>query len=481
LTALRLCVEMRRMTSDSLQEILRRIPAVDTLLLTPAAVRWIERTSHAFVVAEIQGLLQDFRISLRSGRLEPDRMTEPGYIESLLDSRIQSSLAPSLKPVINGTGVILHTNLGRAPMSADARKAVSVISSYYTNLEFDLDKGERSKRDLLIESAICHLLDCEAATAVNNNAAAVFLILNTLAAGKEVIVSRGELVEIGGSFRIPDIMARSGAILREVGTTNKTRIEDYREALRPETSMLLRIHPSNFRISGFTARPSLAELSALAHQSGIPLVEDVGSGLLVDLEPFGIKDEPIVRESLRKGADLVCFSCDKLLGGPQAGIIAGKRQWVDPARKNPLMRTFRVDKLIYSALEATLRSYSTGRHLADIPVLAMMSMPVRSLKERSRLFVRRLKKRVPAGTEIDLIPGMSLIGGGSCPDSELPTFLVAIRSSSLGAEALDARLRRHDPAVVLRIEDNRALLDLRTVFPAQEAVLSEALAKALAQ
>ncbi len=467
------------MTPESLQETLRRIPGVDILLLTSAAVRWLERTSHGFVVTEIQRMLQDIRAALRTGRMAADRLSDPGFLESELDARIQSSLRPALRPVINGTGVIVHTNLGRAPLSTAAQNALLAASSHYTNLEFDLEKGERSRRDLLLESVICEILGCEASTVVNNNAAAVFLILNTIAPGREVIVSRGELVEIGGSFRIPDIMARSGALLREVGSTNKTRIEDYQEAIRPETSMLLRVHPSNFRVRGFTARPSLAELADLARRSRLPLVEDIGSGCLVNLDPFGIKDEPLAQDSLRAGVNLICFSCDKILGGPQAGIIAGERPWIELLRKNPLMRTFRVEKLVYSALEATLTSFRTGRQFEEIPVLAMVSRPPDEIRDRARRFARRIRKKLPADASVELIRGHSLIGGGSCPDSVLETTLLAFHSSRCTPQVLDRRLRTSEPAVVLRIEDGRALLDLRTVFPAQEPALAECLVRAL--
>jgi L-seryl-tRNA(Ser) seleniumtransferase len=467
------------MNQDSMQQSLRRIPAVDQLLIRPLASRWVLQTSRAFVVSEIQQLLQEVRRSIRSGDAGSDAMADPGSLDMALDERLQLRLRPVLRTVINATGVILHTNLGRAPLSAAAQECLSAVSSHYTNLEYDLRSGERSRRDRLVEAALAELLGCEAALVVNNNAAAIFLILNTLAAGREVIVSRGELIEIGGAFRIPDIMTRSGAVLREVGTTNRTRIEDYEAAIRPETALLLRVHPSNYRIRGFTERPELAEMVKLARRCRLPLVEDIGSGCLLDLRPFGIQDEPVAQDSLRAGVDLVCFSGDKILGGPQSGVIAGARPWIESLGKNPLLRTFRVEKLIYGALEATLASYRTGRHLEEIPVLRMISLTPVDLKNRAQRFARQLRKRVPAEILIGLFKGKSVVGGGSCPDCDLPTTLVGIESGSHSPGDIESRLRSQDPPVIIRVEENRPLVDLRTVFPEQETALLAALTQSL--
>ncbi len=404
---------------------------------------------------------------------------DPDSLATQLECQLNLRLRRSLKPVINATGVVLHTNLGRAPLGAAAQESLSAVSAQYSNLEFDLETGERSHRDKLLESSLRDILGAEAATVVNNNAAAVFLILNTLGAGREVIVSRGELIEIGGSFRIPDIMARSGAVLREVGTTNKTRIQDYEAAIGPETALLLRIHPSNFRIRGFTHRPSLDELVRLARQHRLPLVEDVGSGCLVDLQPFGISEEPLPQESLRSGVDLVCFSADKLLGGPQAGIIAGFHKWVDAIRKNPLMRAFRVEKLIYGALEATLMSYRTGRAMAEIPVLRMLSMSRDEISTRAEALHEKLRSSLTGIHRISVIDGKSVVGGGSCPESQLPTRLIALESDEHSASQLERALRSQDPPIILRIEEDRALIDLRTVFPHQEESLFAGLRRAL--
>ena len=467
------------MRQSTHQALLRQIPAVDQVLLRPLIAAWVERTGRSLVVSEIQALLQEVRDGIRSGDETYDRAVGMDNLELVLDQRLRARLRPQLLPVINATGVILHTNLGRAPLSTGAQESLSAVSGHYANLEFDLATGERSYRDKLLEGLLGEILGSEAATVVNNNAAAVFLILNTLASGKEVVVSRGELIEIGGSFRIPDILARSGAVLREVGTTNKTRIQDYEAAIGRDTALFLRVHPSNYRIRGFTERPGLSELLDLAHRHEVPVLEDIGSGLLADLSRFGIREEPIAQKSITAGVDLVCFSGDKLLGGPQAGIIAGSRKWIEPIRKNPLMRTYRVEKLIYGALEGTLAAYRAGRALEEIPVLMMISISPEELQRRSRRFVRRLKPRLPASCRIELFKGHSVVGGGSCPGSELPTTLLALESARYRAHVIEARLRSQSPPVILRLEEDRALLDLRTVFPSQEDLLLSGIAHAL--
>jgi L-seryl-tRNA(Ser) seleniumtransferase len=293
------------------------------------------------------------------------------------------------------------------------------------------------------------------------------------------VVSRGELVEIGGTFRIPEIMARSGARLREVGTTNKTRLADYEAAIGPETALLLRVHPSNYRIRGFTERPSLRELADLARRCNLPLVEDLGSGCLVDLKPYGIADEPMAQDSIAAGVDLVCFSADKLLGGPQAGVIAGSSRRLEPIRKNPLMRTYRVDKLVYGALEATLISYRTGQALREIPVLRLLSMPLQELTLRGKRFLRKLRSILPPGASAMALAGHSVVGGGSCPDVSLPTLLLALASDRRSASEIEARLRHQHPAIITRLEDDRVLIDLRTVFPSQEKTLQKGIIEAM--
>jgi L-seryl-tRNA(Ser) seleniumtransferase len=460
------------------QDSFRKIPAVDQMLLRPAVMSWMERTSREFVVSEIQKLLQGIRDAIRSGHPESGLDLGPERLELALVKNLQNRLLPNLRTVINATGVILHTNLGRAPLSALAQNSLSAVSAHYTNLEYDIGTGRRSHRDRMLESLLQEILGCEAATVVNNNAAALFLILNTLASGREVVISRGELVEIGGSFRIPEILAQSGAALREVGTTNKTRVQDYQNAIGPDTALLLRVHPSNFRMRGFAERPELHELAGLARNSGIPLIEDIGSGCLVDLKRHGIADEPRVQESLSAGVDVVCFSGDKLLGGPQAGIIVGAARFIDPIRKNPLMRTYRVEKLIYGALEATLNSYRFGRAESEIPVLRMIAMTSQDLNRRARRLARRMKARLPEGARIHLLTGNSVVGGGSCPECQLPTILIAFESSRLSPNAIESRLRSQEPPIIVRMEEDKLLVDLRTVFPAQEAILMESLCKA---
>ena len=453
----------------------RQIPKVDQFIARPTIAGLIHSVGRELVVMETQRLLDEVRDDIRLDSTGAAEATNAGRLERILSERLQTRLVPGLRAVINATGVIIHTNLGRAPLSVAAQKNLSALSGKYANLEYDISEGRRSQREKTIQPLLEELLGCEAVTVVNNNAAAVFLILNTLARGREVIVSRGELVEIGGSFRIPDVMTGSGAILREVGTTNKTHLSDYENAVTPDTAIILRVHPSNFRIQGFTSRPELAELADLSRRRGIPLVEDIGSGCMIDLRPYGITDEPRVRESLDAGVELICFSGDKLLGGPQAGIIAGAEKLVAPIRKNPLMRAFRVDKLVYGALLSTLESYRFGRALEEIPVLRMISMSPEVLARRARNFARRLRTVLPGDVRVNVCEGNSVIGGGSCPECVLPTTLVALESDRARPTLIESRLRAGEPPVIIRIDDDRAIIDLRTVFPEQEPVLIEAL------
>ncbi|HUB83434.1 MAG TPA: L-seryl-tRNA(Sec) selenium transferase [Bryobacteraceae bacterium] len=432
-------------------EKLRALPAVHEVL-----DRLANRAGafpHALVVAEIRAAVDEIRAEILGGR------SDGIPAEERVASRLAALARPSLRRVINATGVVLHTNLGRAPLAAWQPL------TGYSNLEYDLAAGRRGKRDTHTADLFTRLLGT-AAIAVNNNAAAIFLSLNELASGGEVVVSRGELIEIGDGFRIPEIMARSGATLCEVGTTNRTHIDDYRAAINGRTRLLLRVHPSNFRMTGFTARVELRELAALGRERGLPVYEDLGSGCLVDLRPFGI-DEPLVRESLGAGADLVSFSGDKLLGGPQAGILAGKPEIVARLRRNPLFRALRLDKLIYQSLENTLRSLLCERWDA-VPALAMIRQPADEIRARAQ----KLIFAVP-GIRAEVVPGNSVIGGGATPEQSIPTWLIAISLDDLaGAEA---RLRAGDPPVIARIEDDRLRLDLRTVLPEEEAQLASAL------
>ncbi len=455
---------------------LRALPAVDELLRAAALRELAPEVSHDLLVAAARAVLARWRDAFRTRRLThpPDRAALAGEVAA----EVRQWLAPSLRPVINATGVILHTNLGRAPLSAQAAERVAALATGYSNLEYDLARGTRGRRDVHAEKLLTRLLGAEAALVVNNNAAAVLLVLNTLAAGGEVVVSRGELVEIGGSFRIPEVMARSGASLREVGTTNRTRVADYARALNRNTRLLLRVHPSNFKMLGFASRPELAELVALARTHRLPLYEDLGSGCLVELTSLGIRDEPTPQASLAAGAHLVSFSGDKLLGGPQAGILAGNKKLVERCRRNPLFRALRVDKMTYAALEATLASYLRGG-TGDIPALRLIRLTAAEIATRAEKLAERLRGEIGGHARVEVIAGRSVIGGGSTPGQSLPTRLVALRPARISPAELAARLRRHDPPVIARLARDRVLLDLRTVFETQEDTLLAALRQAL--
>jgi L-seryl-tRNA(Ser) seleniumtransferase len=436
------------------RNLLRELPAVHEVLdkLPPA----LRRFPHALVVSEIRRALEEARGEIRVGR------SDGPAIETRVERALEALERPSLRRVINATGVILHTNLGRAPLGE-----ITPLPGY-SNLEYDLEAGRRGKRDAHTASLLERLLGAPG-IAVNNNAAAIFLALHELAAGFEVVVSRGELIEIGDGFRIPEIMQRSGAILRETGTTNRTHIDDYRTAITERTRLLLRVHPSNFRIQGFTARPELPELVALGKEYGIPVYEDLGSGCVADLRGFGV-DEPLVAESMEAGVDLVSFSGDKLLGGPQAGILAGRADLIRRLRRNPMFRALRLDKLIYQALEGTLRKLLLEQWDA-IPALAMIRQNADQVRERAEELVRR------GGFYAEIVPGQSVIGGGATPEQSIPTWLIAIRSPDL--PELERRLRAAEPPVIARVEQERLVLDLRTVFAEEEDALAAVLRAAI--
>ena len=433
-------------------EKLRGLPAVHETVERLAASEAARGVPRPVLVEEVRRALEAARAEIRRGGEAVD-------VETAVARSLAALARPSLRPVINATGVVLHTNLGRAPLGPLA------IHPGYTNLEYDLAAGHRGRRDTHTGVLLERLLGAPA-IAVNNNAAAVYLALHELAAGYEVVVSRGELIEIGDGFRIPDIMQRSGAILRETGTTNRTLIDDYRAAITERTRLLLRVHPSNFRIAGFTARPSLEELVALGRERGIPVYEDLGSGCVTDLRPYGI-EEPLVGDSLRAGVDLVSFSGDKLPGGPQAGILAGRADLVARLRRNPMFRILRLDKLVIQALETALRNILLERW-QDVPALAMIRQSAQTIRGRAEKLVARLP-----GMDLRLVPGESVIGGGSTPEQRIPTWLLVVESGDAARNAL--RLRSHEPPVIARIEDDRLVLDLRTVFPAEEEELAAAL------
>ena len=447
---------------------LREIPSVDELLGQPRLLVLAEKAGRSIVTRAARAVLADVRAQLRTepASSHPLSVLE---IETQVVAQVEALLSPSLRRVINATGVILHTNLGRAPISADAAARIAETATGYSNLEYDIPSGERGRRDVHTAALLAEEVGAEAAIVVNNNAAAVFLVLHTLAKGAEVIVSRGELIEIGDGFRIPDIMAESGAVLREVGTTNRTRLRDYERAINERTRLLLRVHPSNFRITGFTERPSLDELVALGRRHQIPVFEDLGSGCLADLAASGIA-EPVARASCDAGVSVVCFSGDKLLGGPQAGIIAGQREIVERIRRNPLFRALRVDKLTIAALEVTLKSYLRGA-FDEIPALRMIRTSPDEIARRASDFAAQLRASLPEDVTLSVYEGFSVIGGGSTPDQQLPTHLISISSRRQSATQLEERLRRADRGipVIARIEDDRLVLDLRTVFPDEGA------------
>ena len=458
-------------SSEAGAALLRQIPAVDELLARAALRELAARLGRRPVVDATRRVLQSLRGRISSGDLSS---LSVDMLENEIVAATETSVEPSLGAVINSTGVILHTNLGRAPLAPVAARRAAEIASRYSNLEYDLERGERGRRDAHTDRLFRRLLGAEMTLVVNNNAAAMFLALNTIAEGGEVVVSRGELIEIGGSFRIPDISAKSGAVLREVGTTNRTRISDFEAAINERTRALVRVHPSNFRIVGFTERPELREMVELARNHGLPLIEDLGSGCLVDLGPHGIEGEPLAGESLKAGVDVVTFSGDKLLGGPQAGVLTGSRPWLERIRKNPLFRALRVDKLTIAALEATVALY-LGGDLRAIPALAMIQASKDEIAERAGRLAERLLAR--AGVSARLEDGESVIGGGSTPGSSLPTRLVSVRVEGLSAAELAARLRRSRPPVIARVERGEVLLDLRTVLEGEDELVSKAFEK----
>jgi L-seryl-tRNA(Ser) seleniumtransferase len=467
--------------NSELPQLFRKLPSVDDFIHDPALTRLIASYGRETTVDATRDVLSRLREEIASGLLDETALNLAiGGLAQAIENQFRCSLSHSLQPVINATGVILHTNLARAPLSQSAIDYIGQIAATYCNLEFDLSTGERGKRDVHVDRLFRRLLSegmvsnehpSISTIVVNNNAAAVLLALNTLAEGGEVIVSRGELVEIGGSFRIPDVMTKSGAILREVGTTNRTRAVDYETAINEKTRLLLRVHRSNFEITGFTEQPAIGELVALARKHKVSLMEDLGSGALFDLRSIGISGEPGVLDGLRAGVDIVTYSGDKLLGGPQAGLISGSAELVARLRSNSLFRALRVDKLIYAALEATLLSYARHDHDA-IPALRMMRLTKAAIGERVQGLASQITN---PKLKVEIVDGESLLGGGSAPSSTLPTRLLALHSRGLNANDLSARLRASTPPIIARVEEGRVLLDLRTVFPEQDAAVAAAL------
>jgi L-seryl-tRNA(Ser) seleniumtransferase len=450
--------------------LLRNIPSVNELLENPQLRSLVDRVSHHAVVTRVRSFLDDFRAELQTAA-EDARLPSVAELAEKIAHRILAADQPSLRPVINATGVLLHTGLGRAPLAEEAIVEMAAVARDYASVELDLTTGRRSQRVEAVHDLLAELTGAEAAFVVNNNAGATMLALAAMAQGREVIVSRGQLIEIGGSYRLPDVMSASGALLREVGTTNKTRASDYEAAINDNTAALMLVHPSNFVVVGFTHNASLAELVKIGRPQNLPVIHDIGSGALIDFAEFGFSDEPIASASIKQGADVVLFSGDKLLGGPQAGIIVGKRSWVDAISRHPLARALRVDKLTLAALAATLRLYRDPEHAKrSIPLLQFLSTPIDNLKGRAeRLAPQMAACRAIAKAEA--FADTTFLGGGSMPTQKLATWCVAVSPAEMSVDKLASRLRGGKPSIVGRVHEGRLLLDLRTVFPRQDIEL----------
>lgn len=447
------------------KEILRQLPKVDEILLDDKIKFYYNQVSRDRIIDVIRSQIEEVRsnilCAISDGMIEDNKLNRQGLIDKIV-LEIEKTKQLSLRRVINATGIVLHTNLGRAQLDHEMVEHIMEIASHYSNLEYDIEEGSRGSRYDHIEKMITRLTGTEAALVVNNNAAAVMLVLNTMAKGKEVIVSRGELVEIGGSFRIPEIMNQSGTILKEVGSTNKTHLNDYIEAIDVETTgALLKIHTSNYRILGFTEEVGLKKLTDTGKEYNIPVIHDLGSGSLIDLKEYGIVDEPTIKESVKTGADIICFSGDKLLGGPQAGIIIGKKDWIEKMKTNPLTRAFRIDKLTLAALQATLNIYFSKDAIEKIPTLKMMTMNKEEIKEKAIKILKGIQHL--KNIEVYLIEGFSQIGGGSLPLHELPSFLIQIKPLLISVNDFERSLRKQAIPIIARIHKDAILLDGRTI------------------
>lgn len=465
-----------RQAEDS--SVLRMLPSIDELLNTVAAARVEGESGVKRLTLLAREVVDSMRAELRgsfaNGRREYSREVLLSELEQRLADAWRAERRARLQRVINATGVIVHTNLGRSPLSANAARALAETASGYCTLEFDIESGRRGRRGRYAEQRLAELTGAEAAVIVNNCAAAAFLVLTVFASGREVIVSRGELVEIGGDFRVPDVLSQSGAIMREVGTTNKTRLSDYEETISENTAMIVRVHPSNYKIIGFTSTPPLAELAETAHKKGLILFEDAGSGALNSLAEFGLGDEPVIADSIAGGVDIVSFSGDKLLGGSQAGLIVGKRELIERVRKHPLYRALRVDKLSYTVIQSTLESYARGRASEEVPVIRMITMPADELSVRAADLLGKIANK---NLSAELFLGNSVIGGGAAPSVRLETTLIALTHKNASADELGQMLRSADPPVIARIEDDKVLIDLRTVSSEEEGELLGVLVK----
>lgn len=456
------------------QALLRKLPGVDHLLEMARADDFFSQIPKSVVLGSARAVVEGLRRQILNGR-EPDEASLLAErLLARLKARVRQAMAPNLAPVVNATGVVVHTNLGRSLLPRAALENLALISDRYSNLEFDLSTGKRGIRYSCVEELLCEISGAPAAMAVNNNAGAVLLALDTLAKGKEVIVSRGELVEIGGSFRIPDVMAKSGGVLREVGTSNRTHLKDYAQAIGPETGLLLKVHKSNYSIVGFTKEVSLKELVHLGREHHIPVMEDLGSGMFVDFSQYGLIKEPTVQDSVAAGPDLVTFSGDKLLGGPQAGIILGKTSVLETIRKNPLTRALRIDKLTLAALESVLRLYRDPQTaLSAIPTLAMITCPLSEVQRKADHLVALLRALDDRRLEIEVLEISSRVGGGALPMQTLPSQGISLGIQGLSANAVEKQMREHCPPVIGRIENERFVMDLRTVKADELAIIAE--------
>ncbi len=464
------------------QEYLSRIPKVDNILSIPDTKKLLEKFPRNIVVEAIRTVLEELRQSISEAKeeeLESITIDSENLIP-IISKLVEKIMTPSLRKVINATGVIIHTNLGRAPLSEQALNSLSKISEGYSNLEYDLIKGERGDRQMHVKALLTTLTNAEDAMVVNNNAAAVLLALNSIAKDNEVIISRGQLVEIGGSFRIPDVISSSGAIIREVGTTNKTRLSDYQKAITDETATILRVHTSNYRIVGFAEQVSLSDLVKLGHQYDIPIMDDLGSGVLLELGVEGFEDEPTVKSSVEAGADVITFSGDKLLGGPQAGIILGKSELVEKMRTNPLARVLRVDKMILVALETTLRLYLNPKMArSQIPVIKMITCPIGKVARMSRSIEGRLKEELGNKCDIDIKKDYSKVGGGALPLLDLETRVVTLSPNTISSDKLALKLRSLSVPIIVRIDKDMLIIDPRTLLPGEDEIVVNSVKEAI--
>ncbi|MDD4170141.1 MAG: L-seryl-tRNA(Sec) selenium transferase [Desulfotomaculaceae bacterium] len=471
------------MSKRAEQRELRLLPAVDEVLREGRVAELLAGYPRGMVIEAIRASLAGERRLILGGAPSNKDLEQQDFLDLIVTktlAAVEQSASAKLRPVINATGVILHTNLGRALLSERARQAVGKIASSYSNLELELDTGRRGSRYAPLESLLTSLTGAEAALVVNNNAAAVLLVLISLAQGREVIVSRGQLVEIGGSFRIPEVMAQSGARLVEVGATNRTYPDDYQKVINENTALLLHVHTSNYQIIGFTRETTIGELVDLGRAFSLPVMSDLGSGFLVDLSRFGLPREPLVQEIIAAGADIVTFSGDKLLGGPQAGIVVGRKHYIEKMKKHPLLRAIRVDKMTVAALEATLQEYlDQDQALQALPVLQMLTAPISLLEEKAVDLAGRLRRLVGDKAEVVVEQGVSAVGGGAFPTAELPAMMVTIAPGQISVGDLQAALRQGEPAVMSRVQDGRLILDVRTVREHELTELAEAVGKVI--